>query len=164
MKKEGLVFILFLVLIFLAGCAQQQEIDFAEAQALIDWSESFPRYYTSENTNIEFQNYVDLALEKENLKECEQILSMESVDGETRDSAFHQCYELLIKKNAFSQKDVQECDELYEPEGGNLIYEECIAPITAYISIITKDRKVCERNLNNIELINKCKEDYEKLN
>jgi len=164
MKKEGLVFILFLIVIFLAGCTQrEQDIDFSKSQALIDWSESFPGYYSSEDIDSQFQNYIDSALKNNDIKGCEQILLVEGGKGTARDDAFHQCFELLTKKKAFSQKDITGCDKLYEPEN-NLVYEECVAPIAAYLAIVNEDKNRCDVNLDDKELIKICEDDYERFN
>ena len=166
MKKEAWAFILFITVLFVlgAGCEKQDEDnDFSKFQALTEWSESFPGYYSSEDIDSQFQNYVDLALKNNDIKGCEQILLVEGGKGIARDDAFHQCFELLTKKKAFSQKDITGCDKLYNLED-NLAYEECVAPIAAYLAIVNEDKNRCDVNLDDKELIKICEDDYERFN
>lgn len=167
MKKEALVFVLLITLFFVlgAGCVQQeQDIDFSNAQALIDWSESFPDYYYSNSVDPEFQAQVDLALETQNREDCQQILLIGGEEAEVteeRIDILYKCYDLLTKKKAFFQKNIKECDSLYNSEN-TMKYEECAAPIAAFFAITNNDKSLCNANLNNKELITICEDDYER--
>ncbi len=171
MKKEGLVFVLFITVFFVlgAGCEkQEQDIDFSKSQALTEWSESFPRYYYyySNSVEPEFQSQVDLALETGNIEECEKlIISSEEESGESfqrKVDALHNCSTLLTKKKAFAQKDYQGCGDLYAESSDNNDYDECLAPITAYIAITNQNKEFCKERINNKLLLELCEDDYER--
>ena len=165
MKKEV---ILILTLIFLTGCAQQEEgLDFSKAQTLIEWSETLPVYYYSEPVPSQYQSQINLALETQNEKDCENIVlpfigKEPGIELNKKIEIMKQCNTLLIKKKAFLQKNIPDCNGLYDPDNDNTDYEECVAPIAAFLAIANNDMSRCERNLNNEELINICEDDYEK--
>ena len=171
MKKEVLVFILFITVLFVlgAGCEKQEEdIDFSEAQALIEWSESIPSYYYSSQVSPELQAQLDSALEKNSVEECEKlVVSTEEETGEEfqkKVDALHKCVILLTKQKAFIQKNQQDCDEFYTGSGDDIDYEECIAPIAAFRAIVNNDKDLCKININNEELLELCEKDYERFN
>ena len=169
MKKEALVLVLFVTLYFVLGarCEKQDEdIGFSDDQALIDWSESFPDYSSSEDIENQFQDQINLALETGNIEECEKIIiSSEEESGESfqkKVNALHQCSTLLTKKKAFLQKDYIICNDLYAEGGDNKDFEECKAPISAYIAIVNQNNGICKERINDRRLLALCEDDYEK--
>lgn len=154
MKKEALVFLLFVSLIFVigAGCSKQD----AEVKSFADWSESLPIYYSL--FNAEYSTQINSAVYNDDVIKCEEIIDEER----SRESilSFVDCKHLLIKMGAFKQKDYEICNELYD-ENDQKEYEECIAPIVAYSAVSLNDENYCESYLSVERLIELCEDDYE---
>ena len=150
MKKEGLVFILFLVLVFLVGCAQNIQVDPFTKFTYTPQT----HYYTIPEL---YADKINPVIATRNIEECDNILTEEiSTDNVI---ATTECSIILTKISAYLEKDYSACGEInYE---GTNHYEECIAPIVAYSAISLQDETYCETYLSTPLLIKLCEDDYE---
>lgn len=154
MKKE---LILILALLFLAGCTQNIQ---QNEEPFVKWSSTFPTYYSEVENS--FREITDSALNANDELICGDILNGELTMEKI--SAFHQCAALLTKQKAFLSKNYEDCQSLYGGEEDDTDYQECIAPIAAFISINSGDKGYCEENLKYQRLIHLCEDDYEAYN
>jgi len=139
-----------------------EEIKEQETKSFPEWIETFPIYYSK--IDGEYLSIMNLALSNNDIEICESIETVDDI--KTLDDiealfATESCKYLLIKQKAYLEKDYDVCIEFIN-NNDNANYEECTAPITAYVAIVENKKSHCSNSLTIPRLIEECEEDYEK--